>query len=206
MQNIDLHHLNQFSRTATNSAAKDVLNICLRFHPAIQHCLDYESTANHVRPTPKQLQRVIHFFASATNPHPKTVFEFRDSIDLHTLAITLRDAMLSVANGLMCADNPISLKKRKNVVHNVFKNMADTPSWEPKKGFFAPTRGIGQDELKKMVKDFTHAALTEIYVPPRAPKYVDPDAVRAHRAATREKKRQAELKNMENDIRKNFGV
>lgn len=206
MQNIDIHRLNQFSRTATNSAAKDVLNICLHFNSAIQHCLDYESTANHLRPTPEQLQRVIHFFAAATNPHPKTVFEFHDSIDLHTLAITLRDAMLSVATDLMYADNTIPLKKRKNVVHTVFKNMADTPSWEPKKGFFAPTCSIGKEDLKKMVKDFTHVALKEIYVPPRAPKYVDPDAVRAHRAATREKKRQAELKNMENDIRKNFGI
>lgn len=206
MQNIDIEQLRFFCRTACNRATKDVLNVCLRFDMAIQHCLDPQgNTRNHL-PTQEKMQRVLHFFAGPTNPHPKTVFQYTDSTDLHTLATTIRDAMLSVVSDLMYADNQLTVKKRKAVIHNVLKNIADTPIWEPQKGIFAPKKALARGDRQKMVKDYTRKALKEINIRPPRPKYVDPATIFAHREALREKKRQEELKNMEHDIRKNFGI
>lgn len=206
MQNIDIEQFRFFCRTACNSATKDLLNVCLHFDPAVQHCLDPRGSVSRRHPTQEQLQRVIHFFAPATNPQPKTIFQLADSIDLHTLATTIRDAMLSVVHDLMYADNQIAVKKRKTVINNVLKNFADTPFWEPKKSVFANRKTITRSDLHKMVKNQTRVALKEIDVPAPSKKYVDPAAVRAHRDAIREKKRQEDLKSMEHDIRKNFGV
>ncbi len=206
MQNIDIEQLRFFCRTACNRATKDLLNVCLHFDPAVQHCLDPQGEAFRCRPNQEQMQSVIRFFAAATNPHPKTIFQYTDSIDLHNLATTIRDAMLSVVNDLMHADNQIAVKKRKNAIHKVLKNLANTPVWEPKKGLFAPRKAITRSDLQKMVKNHTRVALKEIDVPPPRTKYVDPATIRAHREALREKKRQEDLKNMEHDIRKNFGI
>lgn len=206
MQNIDIEQLRFFCRTACNRATKDLLNVCLRFDTGIQHCLDHQGNARHRYPTPEQMQRVLHFFAGPTNPHPKTIFQYANTLDLHTLATTIRDAMLSTVSDLMYADNPLTVKKRKSVIHHVLKNLADTPLWEPKKGLFAPRKTITRDDLQKMVKSHTRIALKEINVRAPRQKYVDPATIRAHREALREKKHQEELKNMEHDIRKNFGV
>lgn len=206
MQNIDIEQLRFFCRTACNRATKDLLNVCLHFDVGIQHCLDHQGNARHRYPTPEQMQRVIHFFAASSNPHPKTIFQYTETMDLHTLATTIRDAMLSVVNDLMYADNPLAVKKRKNVIHSVLKNLTDPPLWEAKKGLFAPRKSITRSDLQKMVKSHTLISLKEINVRTPRKKYVDPAAIRAHREAVREKKHQEDLKNIENDIRKNFGV
>ena len=57
-----------------------------------------------------------------------------------------------------------------------------------------------------MVKNHTLTVLKEINVRAPRKKYVDPATIRAHREAVREKKHQEELKQMEQDIRKNFGI
>lgn len=207
MQNIDPKRSDDLCRTCSNRAVKDILNICLHYNEAIQHSLNPQSEYRQsYTPTAEQLQRVIHFFVVGADIHPKTKFVFATTPDIHLLATTIRDAMKSVATDVLFADNKIALKKREAVIRQSFKNITDTPMWEPRGGWFAPTQTVDLSGLKTMVKKFTRRTLKDIDVPPPRAKYVDPAAIRAHREALREKKRQEELKNMEHDIRKNFGI
>lgn len=85
MQNIDIEQLRFFCRTACNRATKDLLNVCLHFDPAVPHCLNPQGEAFRCRPNHEQMQRVLHFFAGSINPHQKTIFQYTESMDLHSL-------------------------------------------------------------------------------------------------------------------------
>lgn len=207
MQNIDANHINNLCRTWSNRVCKSILSKALGDNPSLQHCLNPERQyRTPYTPSASEMQSIVSLLVQPTVANINTVIVVQDTCDLHNLATMVRDAFNRVALSLVVADNKIPFKKRDKALKAALETVKQTFPWTPQAKLFAPKRKVSVKDFEGLAKECGLTLLQEIVVQPPKARYVDPDQERAKRAAVREKKRQDELKTVENEIRKNFGL